>query len=346
MPTPALIALYCSLILAASLAGGMVPMLIRLTHNRVQLAISFVSGFMLAVAVLLLLPHAILENPAGPGAATVSAVQWLLVGLLAMFFIERFFSFHHHDAPDELAAAEAMREQSIQTYSPEGAAPAKSSPAGDEHTHCGHNHGHAHHHHHGHDHHHPADGAVAGTPLTWSGAAVGLTLHSIVDGIALAAAIETQVGGHGIFAGLAVFLVILLHKPFDSMTLTTLMGLGGWSMLWRHVVNGLFALTLVLGIALFYLAQSVMGETWLALEGNAFVSAALAFSAGTFLCIALSDLLPELQFHRHDRLKLSTALLIGVALAWAVAFFESQTHDHSHAGHSHSHGEHHHDLDH
>ena len=39
--------------------------------------------------------------------------------------------------------------------------------------------------------------------------------------------------------------------------------------------------------------------------------AALAFSAGTFLCIALSDLLPELQFHAHDRFKLSVALLAG-----------------------------------
>ena len=41
-------------------------------------------------------------------------------------------------------------------------------------------------------------------------------------------------------------------------------------------------------------------------------SKTLAFSAGTFLCIALSDLLPELQFHAHDRWKLSAALLAGV----------------------------------
>jgi zinc and cadmium transporter len=46
---------------------------------------------------------------------------------------------------------------------------------------------------------------------------------------------------------------------------------------------------------------------------------ALAFSAGTFLCIALSDLLPELQFHSHDRLKLSVALLAGVVLMAVTA---------------------------
>ena len=49
---------------------------------------------------------------------------------------------------------------------------------------------------------------------------------------------------------------------------------------------------------------------------------ALAFSAGTFLCIALSDLLPELQFHSHDRLKLSLALLAGFGLMMGASAIE------------------------
>ena len=44
------------------------------------------------------------------------------------------------------------------------------------------------------------------------------------------------------------------------------------------------------------------------------------------MCIALSDLLPELQFHQHDRLKLSVALLLGVALAWGVTRLEAAGH--------------------
>ena len=36
---------------------------------------------------------------------------------------------------------------------------------------------------------------------------------------------------------------------------------------------------------------------------------ALAFSAGTFLCISLGDLLPEVHFHSHDRLWLSVQLI-------------------------------------
>ena len=58
----------------------------------------------------------------------------------------------------------------------------------------------------------------------------------------------------------------------------------------------------------------------------ALLGGALAFAAGAFLCISLGDLLPEVQFHRHDRLKLSVALLLGVALAYAVTFLEHGMH--------------------
>jgi zinc and cadmium transporter len=57
-----------------------------------------------------------------------------------------------------------------------------------------------------------------------------------------------------------------------------------------------------------------------------FIACALAFSAGTFLCISLSDLLPELQFHRHDRVKLSIALVLGLMLAHVAARMEAAAH--------------------
>ena len=54
-------------------------------------------------------------------------------------------------------------------------------------------------------------------------------------------------------------------------------------------------------------------------------------SAGVFICISLSDLLPEVQFHSHDRLKLSAALLLGIVTAWAIGFLEpAHTHGHQH----------------
>jgi zinc and cadmium transporter len=55
--------------------------------------------------------------------------------------------------------------------------------------------------------------------------------------------------------------------------------------------------------------------------------AALSISAGTFLFIALSDLLPEVQFHRHDRLLLFSALVAGVAFMGGIALLEPEGHD-------------------
>jgi zinc and cadmium transporter len=54
----------------------------------------------------------------------------------------------------------------------------------------------------------------------------------------------------------------------------------------------------------------------------------LAFTAGTFLSIATSDLLPELQFHTHDRGKLSLALIAGITVSALIGRFEGTGHGH------------------
>ena len=43
------LALYCLLVAAASLAGGWILLVVRLTHLRLQIASSFVAGLMLAM---------------------------------------------------------------------------------------------------------------------------------------------------------------------------------------------------------------------------------------------------------------------------------------------------------
>jgi len=287
---PGLLVVYCVLILLASLAGGWIPMLVRLTHQRLQLASSLVAGVMLGVGLLHLLPHALIEAPG----AVDRVLGWVLVGFLVMFFIERFFCFHHHDVPVQDAAAAAVHDADGERHEVQG---------------CVHPHHDAH-------------------RLAWSGAAVGLTLHTVINGIALAASVEVEArGGHvAALAGLGTFLVIFLHKPFDAMTICTLMTVGGWSAAARHLVNGLFALMIPVGVALFHLG---LGHA----HGSHVVAYALAFSAGTFLCIATSDLLPELQFHRHDRVPLSIALLLGLSVAWAIGIIE--TRGHGHGGHAH-----------
>jgi zinc and cadmium transporter len=205
--------------------------------------------------------------------------------------LERFFCFHHHDVPEGKTAIET----SVMT-------------AG-----CGHE-----------DHRHDTQHRHR---LSWSGAALGLTLHSIINGIALAAAVKHD-GTAARLAGFGTFLVIVLHKPFDAMTIATLMARGGWSLGWRQIVNAAFALAIPLGVAIFFLGIGASSSADDHRSVPEIVAYSLAFSAGTFLCISLSDLLPELQFHQHDRLKLSIALLLGLSVAYVAGRIEAGTHRH------------------
>ena len=91
------------------------------------------------------------------------------------------------------------------------------------------------------------------------------------------------------------------------------------------MVNLGFALMCPLGAALFVLGMQRFSSVQADLIG-----CALAFSAGVFLCISLGDLLPEMEFHSHNRLPLTIALLAGIALAWGIGFLEPE-HSHGHA---------------
>jgi zinc and cadmium transporter len=159
-----------------------------------------------------------------------------------------------------------------------------------------------------------------------------MTLHSIIGGIALASAMlaEKHVSPAVAWPGIAAFAVIVLHKPFDALTVITLTRMSSMSKFASHIVNLLFSLAVPVGAALALLGM----EHWIA-ANPMFIAYALAFSAGTFICVALSDLLPELQFHHHDRLGLSAALILGIALSWGLGILEHGTHHHDHDGHNH-----------
>jgi zinc and cadmium transporter len=278
-----LLTIYCALVLVASLAGGWVLLIIRPTHTRLQMAISFVAGLMLGIALLHFLPDA---NEQLHSLDRTAA--WMLGGFLVMFFLQRFFHFHHHDS-------------------------AEGDPEDCDHEHAApdsHDHDPAHHAH--------TLADKSAQQLSWVGTALGLTLHSLLDGLALAASVEAGAHGHVKLAGLGVALVVILHKPFDAMAISTLMTAGGSSRLSRHVLNGLFALVSPVGAVLFYFGAGHFAGSDAVLLGSA-----LAFCAGTFLCIASSDLLPELQFHSHDRFKLSVALLAGLTVAVLIKQLET-----------------------
>ena len=282
-----LLIIYCTLVLLASLAGGWLPLVVRLTHTRLQMAMSLVAGLMLGIALLHFLP-----DSAEHLRSLDRTVGWVLGGFLAMFFVQRFFHFHHHDLPEG---------------DPED---------------CCHDHPATEQEEHDHIHHAHTLAAKSAQQLSWIGTALGLTLHSLLDGLALAAAVEAQSSGYGGLAGLGTALAVILHKPFDAMAVSTLMTTSGCSRISRQVLNGLFALATPVGVALFFLGAAHFAES-----NAVFLGCALAFCAGTFLCIASSDLLPELQFHSHDRLKLSIALLLGLAVAVLIGHFG---HEHNH----------------
>ena len=290
---------YSIAIAAASFAGGWLPSRMRLSHARMQVLVSFVAGLMLGVSLFHMLPHAAMEMK-----SLDLATLGTTAGLLSMFFLIRAFHFHQHGSAETHAPGEPTLEIV---------------------------------HHHEHDHDHDNPGAECGhahasepprNMLGWVGVAFGLTLHSFFDGVALAAGVEAGHAHVGTslswLVGFETFLAICLHKPLDAMSITSLMSAGGWSASWQRTVNVCFALISPLGAALFYLGASHMGPSQ-----HLFVGGTLAFSAGIFLCISLADLLPELQFHAHDRLKLSVALLFGVLVAYGIHWLEP-AHVHTH----------------
>ncbi|MDA0834220.1 MAG: ZIP family metal transporter [Planctomycetota bacterium] len=282
----ALLAVYCLLIVGASLAGGWLPSLIKLTHTRMQILMSLVGGLMLGIGIFHMFPHAVVEL--GPSQID-RAAWWMMCGLVTMFFLLRTFHFHQHDHDLD--------------------------PQFTVELHPGHDHDHDHDHHRGvADVHH----------LSWIGVFTGLAIHTLIDGMALGASMQSEArhAGAGWLIGLGTFLAIVLHKPLDAVSITSLMAAGGWTKSARMSVNLTFALMCPLGAGMF-----VLGVDQLSTAESVVIGCALAFSAGVFLCIALSDLLPEMEFHSHNRLQLSSALLFGLALAYGIHCLEP---DHSH----------------
>jgi zinc and cadmium transporter len=293
-----LLGLYCVAIFGASLFGGWLPQVVDLTHTRMQILISLIGGFMLGIGVFHMLPHALVElGDDGPNLAAVG----MMAGLLVMFLLLRLFHFHHHGP----AAVNCRHEH-------HDGEPGYANSV--EHSHD-HQHG---------DEHVTAD-AAGDRSLSWVGVFLGMALHTLIDGLALGASIKGDAlhGATGLL-GLGTFLAVVLHKPLDSVSISSVMAAGGWSRAARHAVSAAFAVFCPLGAVLF-----VLGIDRLPGDHPPLIGIALAVSAGVFLCIALSDLLPEMEFHSHNRVPLTLALLAGVALAWGIGYFEG-VHAHSH----------------
>ena len=289
------LALALVLIAAAAFAGGSSVAFVSLGHRPMQVLVSLTGGVLLGVGMLHLLPHAWIQL----GRNLDVTMLWVLAGFFLMFILERAFHGHAHHT----------------------------SAGGCEHEH---EHGHGVHDHGPHDgpHHGASRGNAGRSPWAWCGAFAGLALHSLADGAALAASVRADAAhGIGLFAGFATFLAIVLHKPLDAGIIATLMINSGASPRMRLLVNALYAAVVPLGAGLFLASLSLFGG-----RQDAVLGVAMAMAAGAFVCIAAADLLPEVQFHSHDRVLLTTALAMGLALAWGITLLERSSH--AHAAHS------------
>jgi zinc and cadmium transporter len=155
----------------------------------------------------------------------------------------------------------------------------------------------------GHDHAHEATGCDVHT--LGLAAFVGLSLHTLVDGFALGAAQSDPA------LGLLVFVAILAHKIPSSVSLTAILRAEGYGRKQALLMNASFALMVPLGAAIFLVVDRLVAA-------RSFTAVALAASAGSFLQLSLSDILPDLHRRGGDRWKISLALVVGLAAMWML----------------------------
>ncbi len=299
---------YCVLIAAASLAGGKLSSLLRMTHLLTQLLISGVGGLMIGIALLHLLPHGgeVLGSYSQAGAGC-------LIGLTVMFLLIRLFHTHDHSVP--------VTENVSESASASGSTPL--------HVGCQHSHTH-------HDH-------LDAKGVSWAGLFFGLLLHTLVDGVALASSVMAD-ASHGAWlglAGLGTFLAVLLHKPLDAFAITSVMNKQHWPKAAQNGANFAFSLACPIGALAFYYGATSFATS------SSLLGWGLTISAGFFIGIALADLLPEVAFHDHDRVKLTTTFLLGIAIAVGIENLPGHSHSreepkgmetidgHNHQGHNH-----------
>ncbi len=134
------------------------------------------------------------------------------------------------------------------------------------------------------------------------GAFLGLSLHTLADGIAMGAAVENP------SIAPYVFLAIVAHKVPSSFALGTLLVRA--RVRTARVLGAAAALGSMVGIGgfLFFAAQARGG-----FDPTRATAYAVAFSAGSFLHVALTDLLPDLHPEGTERRDILIALIGGLA---------------------------------
>ena len=138
-------------------------------------------------------------------------------------------------------------------------------------------------------------------------ALVGLGVHTLFDGVAIAAGfmVSPALGG-------VIFLAVLLHKLPEGFTIASIMLAGGHSRADALGAGGLLG------------ALTLAGALLTGLFAQAHVAYALALSAGVTIYVAASDLIPEVN-REDDQPALAYTVFGGliffIAVDWAFSEF-------------------------
>ncbi len=212
--------------------------------------------------------------------AGAAVIPFTLVGFLALYLLERFVLVHVCAEPGPNARL-AITGAPLTPEDPHDHDPARE----DAHVH--------------------AEGTGCDVHTLGLAAWLGMSAHTLVDGFALgAASVQPELG-------LLVFLAILAHKIPNSFSLSAILVSEGYSRGKAVAMNAAFALMVPLGVLIFLLLRQ-------AVHAEKFTSLALAASAGTFLHLSLSDILPDLHRRGESKWRLSAAMVAGVAAMGAL----------------------------
>jgi zinc and cadmium transporter len=153
-------------------------------------------------------------------------------------------------------------------------------------------------------HHHDAHGAKPTTILVL----VGDGIHNFIDGVAIAATFLTSPA-----LGLTTMLAIAAHEipqELADFSILTANGMPKKKALWFNFLSGLTAIAG--GIFGFFFLENFAHHLWWV----------IAFTAGMFLYIASSDLIPELhrEFSRKQKWQHTLPFVIGIVLFWCITY--------------------------
>ena len=208
-----------------------------------------------------------------------AALPFVLVGFLVLYLLERFVLVH--------ICAEPGPNARLST----GGAPLH---PGEPHDHQPGEHPHVH-----------REGTGCDVHTLGLAAWIGMSVHTLVDGFALgAASVQPELGA-------LVFFAILAHKIPNSFSLSAILLAEGYGRGKAVLMNAAFALMVPLGAGIYMLLRETV-------QVSTFGPLALAASAGTFLHLSLSDILPDLHRRGGSRWRLSAAMVAGIGVMGAL----------------------------